>query len=101
MTNDDRDLDRAILLYLGYGSQSAPVRDRESLQAEFGPYRANALERAVAELVEEISAFQPDWSRDSLISAGRLAGELMRSRHPELSDEAVAALEWKYMWDWR
>lgn len=95
------DLSKAIVLYLGFGTDRSPSKNRARLVDTFGSSRAEALQFLVQSLLEELSEIQVDWSVHSLHSAGEMVRAEMRSRHPDLSDAAARALAWKFTWDWR
>lgn len=95
------ELSRAVTSFLGFGQAAWPKRDGTRLVEEFGPEKAAGLELAVAALLDELGALEIDWSMHSLETAGSAARSMMRVRHPELSDSALQALEWKFTYDWR
>jgi len=99
--DDSSDLNKAVILYLGHGMLVAPLPDRSRLVLMFGEQRATELEPLVKGLLSEIGSIQIDWNTLSLDAGGRFARSEMQRRHGELSDEALAALEWKFTFDWR
>jgi hypothetical protein len=101
MYPDMAELSRAVVIYLGFDTESFPHRDRARLDAEFGERKAEALEAAVTALTQEVAEIEVDWSRHSLESAGEMVMERLRNRYSGLSDAAVRALEWKFSFDWR
>jgi hypothetical protein len=78
-----------------------PRVDRDRLVQELGAVRGGELENEVKSLFDELSRIEVDWSVHSLSSAGQMARESMRARRPDLSEEALRALEWKFTFDWR
>jgi hypothetical protein len=97
----DDDLSRAVTLYVGYGSVPAPLSDAERLVPVFGQPQRDELLRAARALVAETAAIEVDWSAYSLVEGGEHVKGVLRRRHPELGDEAIKALAWKWMYDWR
>jgi len=51
--------------------------------------------------IQELEATIPNWEEHDLISASKWAVEELVSRHPQISDEGKAALEWLYSWWWK
>jgi hypothetical protein len=98
---DSSTVSKALLVYLGTGVTSFPDPNEERLTKEFGADKAEDLAPLVAALVEEVRGIKVDWSVHDLQSAGDLAANEMRRRHPELSDEAVGALRGVFTFDWR
>jgi hypothetical protein len=94
-------LNLAIPLYAGRGITSFPNEDGSRLQGRFGPDAAPQLEARVKLLLEELDRFKPDWSKQSLSSASRLAAEEMKRNHPELDANAIATFEWVFSWWWK
>jgi hypothetical protein len=101
ITQPEPTLTHAIVLFVGFGSDSFPSRNRERLVQEFGPSLAASLESQVVILLDEIGKIQVDWSLHSLQSAGEMARAEMKARHPALSDTTLLALEWKFLFDWK
>ncbi|HET6246294.1 MAG TPA: hypothetical protein VFE47_01245 [Tepidisphaeraceae bacterium] len=98
-TNVD-ELSNAVVLFLGFGSASSPRMDNEGLIQAFGKAGLR-LESQVLSLIDEVSKFKVDWSKDSLESAGHMIHDEMHRRHPRLSNDALRALAWKFTFDWR
>ncbi|HEY1957436.1 MAG TPA: hypothetical protein VGH28_17580 [Polyangiaceae bacterium] len=100
--NDEaRELNAAIVFFLGHRRASWPQRDEAALAREFGPERAAFLREKIDALRAEIAAVEIDWATCSLASAGEAARRAMRDRHPELADEALDALAWEFTYDWK
>jgi hypothetical protein len=94
-------INAAVPLYLGYGTASFPTENASRLVAEFGPETGSKLERQVKLLLEELNKIKADWSLQTLVSGSKWAVSELRQKHPELDDQAVAALEWTYSWWWK
>ena len=95
------DVSTAVTMYLGYGSSAFPLTDYARLVSNFGDARAVELKSQIKSLLQELDSSPIDWSSHSLQSAGDLVRSSTRARHPELTDEAVQALVWKFTFDWR
>jgi hypothetical protein len=95
------DLSRAVTLLVGYGLVPAPLTDPSRLATAFDPVRSAELAPRAQALIAETAAIEVDWSALSLAEAGRYVEDTMRARHPELGPDALAALAWKWTYDWR
>lgn len=91
----------AIILLLGQGISTHPNRDPQRLTERFGEELGLDLVQYSEAVLAELYASSPDWSNDDLHSATERAVVRVRSGHPELSDEALAALGWSFSWDWK
>jgi hypothetical protein len=99
--NKNEELSAAVVAFLGFGSSSSPQNDHSAIILQFGPQRAVFLDPQVVSLIAEIGAIPVDWSKYDLQMAGEMAKSKMRDLHPELTAEALSALEWKFTFDWR
>jgi hypothetical protein len=61
-----------------------------------GTDAAARLRPLLQQLVAEAVYWPVDWDLHDLDSASRLVQDGMASRHPELSDEAMAAIMWEF-----
>jgi hypothetical protein len=95
------DLSEAVVLFIGFRSYPMPFSDPARVIQKFGAVRGAELATEVESLLVEQRKIPVDWSRHSLTSAGDMARDYMRARHPELSDEALTALRWKFTYDWK
>jgi hypothetical protein len=96
MKHLDPELSHATVLYLRFGSSSHPVRNPDGLTKEFGPSKGSELISQVRALVDESDGINIDWTKHSLKSARDEVLRIMRERHPELTDEAIQALAWRF-----
>jgi hypothetical protein len=97
MHSSASELSEAVVLFIGFGSASAPCGDYERLIQRFGAPRGAALQSQVESLLLELDTVKVDWSKHSLASSGELVYTEMHARHPELSDTAPRALAWNFM----
>jgi hypothetical protein len=95
------DLSDAVVIFLAFGSASSPRQDRDGLARKFGLEKGVQLASQVAALVSEMNSVAIDWSAHTLDSAGAMVRKEMQNRHPDLSESALAALAWKFTFDWR
>jgi hypothetical protein len=95
------DLSRAIVLYIGFGSESWPGLREDRVVAAFGEHVAAPLLAQVRALLAELSSLEIDRGVHSLASGGDEARREMARRHPELSEAALDALAWKFSYDWK
>jgi hypothetical protein len=79
----------------------SPHENPARLVTEFGRIRGAQLATEVLALLQELGKIEVDWSVHMYDSGCKMAREYMRSHHPQLSEDALNALEWKFSWDWR
>ena len=99
MTIVNHDLSRAIVEWTGRGAAMRPMRHDERVTTGLGPERG-------AELLAQLDAFKADFyatdahlTEPTLTAMAARASREFRERHPEISEEAVAALAWCYTYD--
>jgi hypothetical protein len=98
---DAEQLSLAIVAYFGYGTDMIPRDNSHRLVEMFGNEQAQILERIVLSLRDEIFGISVDWKTHTLAQGSDLAILEMKRRHPELSNDAIAALGWFFAWAWR
>ena len=86
---------------LGYGRSAWPCTDEAILSERFGPVRGAVVREAVEEILAVLNAVETDWSALDLPAAAQRAAQQTRERYPFLDAQALAALAWKYSFDWR
>lgn len=89
----DQTLSDAVVAYLDYGDAASWRRRPEAVSDDVRP--------AVEAIVAEADAVRVEWGDLTLGQAGDVVREQMAARHPELGTEALAALRWKWTFDWR
>ncbi len=100
MTIDDpKIVSAAIVAWTGKGVSSHPRRDERRVIAALGEKRASAVLPVVFELEREFYESDARHTTADLAMMGDVAAERFRRAHPELSDEALAALTWCYTFD--
>lgn len=97
----DRELSDAIVLYVGYEVSNCPRLERSRLIPKFGEVRASDVELRVKSLLTELGSIEVDWATHDLVSGSAVARDAMHTRFPELSEQALDALEWKFSYDWK
>ena len=97
----DRELNRALVAYLGKGRSSFPRTDEAAVLAVARGDDGAELQARVRVIVSELMAIEIDWSVHTLADGGRRAERIMASRHPELDDDALGALRWMFTYNWR
>jgi hypothetical protein len=95
------DLSRSVVLFLGAGVAPFPGQNQARLVKEFGRIRGEQLASEVVSLLQELGKIEVDWSVHTYDSACKMTREQMHLCHPELSEEALNALEWKFSYEWR
>lgn len=97
----DQELSEAVIAVLGYGTHCFPEEDYSGLASRFGEARARDLAFQVGALLKELARVKVNWTAHTLASGGEEARAHMASRHPELTKEALKALEWTFTYSWR
>ena len=101
MIIDSNIMNKAIVLFLGYGLTTHPDEQSQLLVNEFDLQVANEIEADIKKLHNEIENLKPDWSVHTLISAGSWLKAETQRIHPELDQLALNAIEWAFTWWWR
>lgn len=101
MKNVDNELSEALVLYVGWGASRFPRMDASVVIGRFGQSRGHQLLETLGEIFRDANAIPIDWSKETLVAAGHIARSNAHQQRPELSEEALKALEWKYTFDWR
>jgi hypothetical protein len=99
----DQQRSEAVILFLGKGLNPWLKRKPERLTERFGEEIGLDLVQYVQTVLDELYGVQPDWSGggDDLVSGTNKAVDRVRENHPELSEEALAALGWSFSYDWK
>ena len=92
-------LNSAIVLYLGYGTASFPHHRREAVEERFGD-QADELLRRMDLVFETLDKVVP-YDSEALAVATKRAVEAAKLKHPELTDETLAAIGWSYSYGWK
>jgi len=90
---DGARLSSAVIAYTGWGRLSFPHNDREVLIEKYGPYSGNRVAEEIELILREALAAM-DSSPAGTLKASAVARSGIRSRHPELSADALDALGW-------
>jgi hypothetical protein len=88
-------LSAALRLYTGRGVSAFPLRSPEALLGE------PELLMTVEGMLVELGGLEPDWHRYDLVSATQWAQGEMKTRHPDLDEDAVETLGWVFSYDWK
>lgn len=99
--NSNGDINRAVNIFLGYGSSSFPTANKEGLHEHFRTEDVAAIEQELVSILKKRDSIEIDWSNQTLESAGLTAKSTMAQFSPFLSNEALEALGWKFTYDWR
>lgn len=95
------DLNEAIPLFLGVGVSPFPIQDGSRVRARFGDALGSQLEADIQKILAELQEIKPDWNIHDLNSATEFAVGKIHLKYPELSSEALAALDWCYSFGWK
>lgn len=101
MKTINSELSEALIIYVGWGSSRAPKSDDSRIIERFGPSKGKSLLEALDVIFHDVNSMPIDWSTHTLVSAGQAARDHAHRKYPDLSDEALKALEWKFTFDWR
>ncbi|MES2631151.1 MAG: hypothetical protein V4611_04285 [Patescibacteria group bacterium] len=100
----DENLNQAIIAYLGKaGSAAYPGKDEVAVIAVAAKADSNPVEllAKVRAIDTEFMAIEIDWSSNTLEEGGDEAKRVMASRYPNLDEDALEALRWKFTYDLR
>jgi len=101
MISNPNGLSQAVVLCLGYGVTIAPIFDVAKLVEIHGQKKGMDLFNDVRKLTDEAAQIPIDWGSTSLEVAGKKVHAEMHSRYPYLDNKALAAIAWKFTFDWR
>lgn len=91
----------AVVVWTGYGHSSWPARDEDRLVSEFGPELATDLAPLVRRLEDDFYRSDAHLTAPDLRTMASEASNAFQVLHPEITDEAVAALAWCYTYDYK
>lgn len=94
-------LSQAIIAWTGWGQTPYPRRDEARVAECLGKDVAVALMPFVKRLENEFYASDAAHRGADLKALGDSAAAEFRVAHPELSSDAVDALAWCYIFDWK
>lgn len=87
------------MLYIQKSTASWPQHDEDAVIKEFGEEKGKILVDQIHSLVQEMFEIKVDWEKHTLTSAADFGRDEIKKRFPGLSDEALAALWWKFTFD--
>lgn len=98
-------LNRAVVVWTGFGHYAIPSHSVTRLTDEFGRTKARRLVPVLRALGQEMHSCREAElalaEGRGLVAAGAIVARDLREQHPELSEEAVRALVWSYTYDSR
>lgn len=97
----DEELSVAIVAWTGWGSASWPSRDHDAFVTRFGRDRAVELFARVRAAEDDFYGSRAHLDAPNLVAMGEMAAEEFRRARSDISDEAVRALAWCYMYDYK
>ena len=100
MMKINENLSKSVVLFSGYGVESYPGEYPDRVSDAFGELDYGLLGQVQA-VFTELDQLKPDWANCSLQEAGRWAKSQMQLMHPDLSENALDALEWTFTWWWK
>lgn len=99
--NDAKLVSEAIVVWTGKGISTWPERDEQRLVDEYGSATAKILMPIVRRLHDEFYSTEARFQSMDILEIGEIAAADFRKRHPEISESAVEALAWCYMYDFK
>jgi len=97
----ERNLSKALQLYLGYGDAPFPQQNAQAVTAEFGSDLGPDLISRTRAVLRDAGDLRPDWDAMSLLSAKDWVERDIKDRYPGLSDTAVSAVGWAFSYWWK
>ena len=94
-------LSTAIIVWTGWGETNSPSRDEARLLDRFGSEVTVELLPTIRQLEDEFYASDARDVVADLKEMGDRAATQFRSKHPEISQEAIRALRWCYTFDYK
>jgi hypothetical protein len=101
MKENKSNLSEALLIYVGWNTNRSPCSNELQVIDKFGDINGNSLIEDIQAIFHEVSLIPIDWSRNTLVSAGQIARNHAHNKYPDLSEDALKAVEWKFTFDWR
>jgi hypothetical protein len=97
----DEALSAAVVAYLFHGSVPFPCADEQAVADLHRDQGVAELVERVRSIDAEMTGYEVDWTRHGFQGGCAEAAATLRARHPELSEEALAALDWAFSYRWR
>ena len=97
----DRVLSDAIVRYTGQCESSSPGYDETHAVDGAPPEQHHELIAQITAIVGEMFAIQVDREGLGFLEGIGYATSFIRGSHPELDDDAIAALQWLYGFEMR
>ncbi|MEV4896459.1 hypothetical protein AB0K48_44580 [Nonomuraea sp. NPDC055795] len=94
-------ISQALIVYLSGGAGPWPRKDPAALAESLGPDQAAQVLPTLDALADEMLNIPVNWENHTLRSATAQAVAEMRTRHPDLTDEALHELGRYYSYNWR
>lgn len=96
--DENETLSNAMVVWIGKGYGSTPRRSDDRLREEFGEEKAASLLPRLRELMGDF--YKTDAKDAGNMGAMSIKAKAdFRPKHPEISEEAVSALAWIYVWN--
>ena len=100
-TGVDEELSAAIVAYYSDGRSPFPKVDPDAVTAIARTRRPDELVAIIRALDVEMGRIPVDWSTMTYSEGCTVASTEMAARHPELSPEAMATLDWRNSYSMR
>lgn len=97
----DERLSSAVIAYYGKGRSSYPRPDRGAVAAVLPRSDVASIVERIVALEREMYDVDVDWTSLGWRRGCSVALATLRQRHPELSVDALAALDWQFSYSTR
>ena len=94
-------INEAVVVWLSMGTSPFPVQNDAAVLMKYGPQLGARLLDAIRRLDADYYASDAHHRATDLTDMGAQASAEFRRLHPEVSEDAVQALEWSYTWDYK
>lgn len=91
----------AVVVWAGWGKSPFPTRDLKSLVTEYGNEIGQRLIIQIHELENSFYSSNARFEAPNLVDMGEQAATEFRTKHPEISEDAVKAFAWCYTYDFK
>lgn len=98
---NESELNKAIQTYLGFGKNSMPLANKESVFEIYGKKKGCELVSEIERLVDEVNTYPIDWTSLDLNKAGEVIRVMLLTNHPKLTSISIDALVWQFTYSWR
>jgi hypothetical protein len=96
-----RRVGEAIVIWCGWGRESYPSRNDNSLVEHFGSQVATTLLPLIRELEDDFYSSDARYTTADVAEMASISVAQFMRKHPEIPEEAARALAWCYTFDYK